>query len=207
MALTVVRTTYSGVLRDNMDFATSFCDADGRLVAQGLTLPGHLGSVPTALAAVLDRYGDAVREGDVFCLNDPYEGGMHLPDLFIVQPIFHESVLAAFAVVSSHHVDTGGRVPGSNAADSTEIYQEGLRIPPCRLYDRGEPNDTLFRILPYGFHLAVDLSVGLIFIAAPFVLGFSGIDAWYYWANGAAVLVVVSLHKPDPAPKHLTVAT
>lgn len=147
MALTVVRTTYSGVLRDNMDFATSFCDAEGRLVAQGLTLPGHLGSVPTALAAVLARYGDAVREGDVFCLNDPYEGGMHLPDLFIVQPIFHEGVLAAYAVVSSHHVDTGGRVPGSNAADSTEIYQEGLRIPPCRLYDRGEPNDTLFRLI------------------------------------------------------------
>jgi N-methylhydantoinase B len=147
MALTVVRTTYSGVLRDNMDFATAFCDADGRLVAQGLTLPGHLGSVPTALAAVLARYGDAVREGDVFCLNDPYEGGMHLPDLFVIKPIFHEGVHVAFACVSSHHVDTGGRVPGSNAADSTEIYQEGLRIPPTRLYDRGEPNDTLFRII------------------------------------------------------------
>lgn len=147
MALTVVRTTYSGVLRDNMDFATAFCDAEGRLVAQGLTLPGHLGSVPTALKAVRDRYGDAIREGDVFCLNDPYEGGMHLPDLFVMKPIFHEGVLAAFAVVSSHHVDTGGRVPGSNAADSTEIYQEGLRIPPCRLYDRGEANDTLFRII------------------------------------------------------------
>jgi len=147
MALTVVRTTYSGVLRDNMDFATAFCDAEGRLVAQGLTLPGHLGSVPTALAAVLDRFGDAIREGDVFCLNDPYEGGMHLPDLFVIQPIFHDGVLAAFACVSSHHVDTGGRVPGSNAADSTEIYQEGLRIPPCRLYSQGEPNDTLFRII------------------------------------------------------------
>ncbi len=147
MALTVVRTTYSGVLRDNMDFATSFCDLEGRLVAQGLTLPGHLGSVPTALAAVRNRFGDAIRPGDVFCLNDPYEGGMHLPDLFVVQPIFHDGHLTAFAVVSSHHVDTGGRVPGSNAADSTEIYQEGLRIPPCRLYDRGEPNDTLFRII------------------------------------------------------------
>ncbi|MCA8930124.1 MAG: hydantoinase B/oxoprolinase family protein [Alphaproteobacteria bacterium] len=147
MALTVVRTTYSGVLRDNMDFATAFCDRDGHLVAQGLTLPGHLGSVPTALAAVLARYGDAIREGDVFCLNDPYEGGMHLPDLFVIKPLFHEGVHVAFACVSSHHVDTGGRVPGSNAADSTEIYQEGLRIPPCRLYDRGEPNDTLFRII------------------------------------------------------------
>jgi len=147
MALTVVRTTYSGVLRDNMDFATAFCDAEGRLVAQGLTLPGHLGSVPTALAAVRDRYRDAIRPGDVFCLNDPYEGGMHLPDLFVIKPIFDGEALVAYAVVSSHHVDTGGRVPGSNAADSTEIYQEGLRIPPCRLYDRGEANDTLFRII------------------------------------------------------------
>ena len=147
MALTVVRTTYSGVLKDNMDFSTAFCSADGRLVAQGLTLPGHLGSIPSALGAVLDRYGDTIRQGDVYCLNDPYEGGMHLPDLFVFQPVFHEGVHVAFAAVICHHVDTGGRVPGSNAADSTEIYQEGLRIPATRLYDRGEPNETLFRII------------------------------------------------------------
>ena len=147
MALTVVRTSYSGVLRDNMDFATAFCDEEGTLVAQGLTLPGHLGSVPTALEAVISRYHDDINEGDVFCLNDPYEGGMHLPDLFVIKPIFHEGFRVAFACVSSHHVDTGGRVPGSNAADSTEIYQEGLRIPPTKLYNEGKPNDTLFRII------------------------------------------------------------
>ena len=84
MALTVVRTSYSGVLRDNMDFATAFCDEEGTLVAQGLTLPGLLGSVPTALGAVLSRYQNDINEGDVFCLNDPYEGGMHLPDLFVI---------------------------------------------------------------------------------------------------------------------------
>ena len=147
MALTVVRTSYSGVLRDNMDFATAFCDDEGTLVAQGLTLPGHLGSVPTALRAVITRFEGAINEGDVFCLNDPYEGGMHLPDLFVIKPIFHEGYRVAFACVSSHHVDTGGRVPGSNAADSTEIYQEGLRIPPTKLYSNGEANDTLFRII------------------------------------------------------------
>lgn len=65
----------------------------------------------------------------------------------------------------------------------------------------------IFRVLPYGLHLAVDLSVGLVFIAAPFVFGFTGVDAWYYWANGAAVLTVVSLHKPEPAPSRLTAAT
>lgn len=147
MALTVVRTTYSGVLKDNMDFSTAFCDASGRLVAQGLTLPGHLGSIPSALAAVVEKYGASIAEGDVFCLNDPYAGGMHLPDLFVFKPIFHEGVHVAFAAVICHHVDTGGRVPGSNAADSTEIYQEGLRIPPLRLYDRGERNETLFALI------------------------------------------------------------
>lgn len=147
MALTVVRTTYSGVLKDNMDFSTAFCDASGRLVAQGLTLPGHLGSIPSALGAVVEKYGDSISQGDVFCLNDPYAGGMHLPDLFVFKPIFHEGAHVAFAAVICHHVDIGGRVPGSNAADSTEIYQEGLRIPPLRLYSQGERNETLFALI------------------------------------------------------------
>jgi len=88
MALTICRTTYSGVLRDNMDFSTAFADADGKLVAQGLTLPGHLGSIPTALDVVVERFGDDTHPGDVFILNDPFDGGMHLPDIFIFQPIF-----------------------------------------------------------------------------------------------------------------------
>ena len=82
MAVTVCRTTYSGVLRDNMDFSTSVTDARGNVIAQGLTLPMHLGSVRTALAAVLAHYDNDMREDDVFVLNDPFEGGMHLPDIF-----------------------------------------------------------------------------------------------------------------------------
>ena len=78
MALTILRTAYSGVLKDNMDYSTAFCDAEGRTVAQGLTLPGHLSSFPDALAAVIRRYGDRMRPGDVFALNDPFEGG-HAP--------------------------------------------------------------------------------------------------------------------------------
>ncbi|MDE0050852.1 MAG: hydantoinase B/oxoprolinase family protein, partial [Rhodospirillales bacterium] len=78
MALTVCRTTYSGVLRDNMDFSTALTDGDGRLIAQGLTLPGHLGSVPTAIESVLHHYGDDIHPGDIFVMNDPFDGGMHL---------------------------------------------------------------------------------------------------------------------------------
>ena len=157
MALTVFRTTYSGVLKDNMDYSTAFCDGDGKLVAQGLTLPGHLGSIPTALDVVVARYRDDMAPGDVFVMNDPFEGGMHLPDIFAFKPLYHEGRRLAFAATICHHTDVGGRVAGSNASDSTEIYQEGLRIPPLKLYDAGRRNDTLFALIEKNVRLPVRL--------------------------------------------------
>ncbi|MCC6627323.1 MAG: hydantoinase B/oxoprolinase family protein [Chloroflexi bacterium] len=159
MALTIYRTAYSGVLKDVMDYSTAFCDADGLLVAQGLTLPSHLGSIPDALAAVRARYAGQVAPDDIFCVNDPFEGGMHLPDLFVFKPIFNPDTgdLLAWAATICHHTDVGGRVAGSNASDSTEIYQEGLRIPPLKLYAGGEPNETLFRIIEKNVRLPVRL--------------------------------------------------
>ena len=158
MAVTVCRTTYSGVLRDNMDFSTSVTDARGSVIAQGLTLPMHLGSVPTALAAVLAHYDNDMRDGDVFVLNDPFEGGMHLPDIFMFKPVFVDGERVAFACCTAHQADVGGRVPGSNAADSTEIYQEGLRIPPMKLLDGGERNDTLWRLIERNVRIPVQVS-------------------------------------------------
>ena len=157
MAVTVCRTTYSGVLRDNMDFSTSIADSDGEVVAQGLTLPMHLGSVRTALAAVLARYEREMREGDIYVLNDPFEGGMHLPDIFMFKPVFVDGEGAGFACCTAHQTDIGGRVPGSNAADSTEIYQEGLRIPPMKLQDGGVPNDTLWRMIERNVRVPVQV--------------------------------------------------
>lgn len=147
MVLTIYRTAYSGVLKNIMDYSAAVCDAAGRLVAQGLSLPGHLCSIPVALKAALARFGDDIAEGDILVLNDPYEGGMHLPDIFIFKPIFAGGVVLAYAATICHHTDVGGRVPGSNASDSTEIFAEGLRIPPLKLYERGQPNATLFRII------------------------------------------------------------
>ena len=155
MAVTVCRTTYSGVLRDNMDFSTAFTDGQGRLVAQGLTIPLHLGSIPTALEAVLARFHDDCHPGDVFIVNDPYAGGMHLPDIFVFKPIFVEGERVAFAATICHHADVGGRVPGSNASDSTEIFQEGVRIPPMKLYDRGAANETLWTLLEANVRIPV----------------------------------------------------
>ncbi|RIK46051.1 MAG: 5-oxoprolinase [Chloroflexi bacterium] len=148
MALTIVRTAYSNVVRDNMDFSTGFCNRHGELVAQGLTIPMHLGSVPDAMAAMRAALGDELAPGDIWTMNDPYEGGMHLPDIYVVKPIFtSDERLVGYAVTIAHHTDVGGRVAGSNASDSTEIYQEGLRIPPVHLYQRGQPNRTLFRLI------------------------------------------------------------
>src|SRR4051794_19878221 len=151
MVLTIYRTAYSGVLKNIMDYSAAICDAQGRLVAQGLSLPGHLCSIPVALQAVLAQFGDDVHPGDIFINNDPYDGGMHLPDIFIFKPLFapmdQGGRPVAYAATICHHTDVGGRVPGSNASDSTEIYAEGLRIPPLKLYERGQPNTTLFRMI------------------------------------------------------------
>jgi N-methylhydantoinase B len=147
MVLTIYRTAYSGVLKNIMDYSAALCDAQGRLAAQGLALPGHLCSIPVALQAVLRHFGDDIAEGDVLINNDPYDGGMHLPDIFIFKPLFANGKPIAYAATICHHTDVGGRVPGSNASDSTEIYAEGLRIPPLKLYERGKQNTTLFRMI------------------------------------------------------------
>src|SRR5215471_12361565 len=157
MALTVFRTTYSGVLKDNMDYSTGFADADGKLVAQGLTLPGHLGSVPTALGSVMRYYRDDMAPGDVFIMNDPFDGGMHLPDIFVFKPLYHAGERIAFAATVCHHSDVGGRVAGSNASDSTEIYAEGLRIAPMKLYDAGKLNQTIMTFIEKNVRLPIQV--------------------------------------------------
>ena len=157
MALTVFRTTYSGVLKDNMDFSTGFADADGRLAAQGLTLPGHLGSVPTAMQSIMRHFKDDMAPGDVFIMNDPFDGGMHLPDIFIFKPLYHNGERLAFAATVCHHCDVGGRVAGSNASDSTEIYAEGLRIAPMKLYEAGKINKTIMTFIERNVRLPVQL--------------------------------------------------
>ncbi len=121
MALTIFRTSYSGVLKDNMDYSTAFCDAAGRLVAQGLTLPGHLCSIPVALKAAIKHFDGDIHPGDVLIMNDPFAGGMHLPDIFVFKPVFVGKRCVGYASTICHHTDVGGRVPGSNASDSTQI--------------------------------------------------------------------------------------
>jgi N-methylhydantoinase B len=159
MAYAVMRTARSPIVRDVLDYSVTLCDASGRILSQAKTVALHLGAVPDAIDVVISRFRDDLFPGDVIILNDPYDGGMHLPDIFMFKPIFTGERLLGFSVVIAHHCDVGGRVPGSNASDSTEIFQEGLRIAPMKLYERGRPNRTLFSIIEKNVRLP-DLVLG-----------------------------------------------
>ncbi len=160
MAYTVMRTARSSIVRDVLDYSVTICDREGRILTQAKTVALHLGAVPDGIEALLQRHDPAdMKEGDVFILNDPYTGGMHLPDIFMFRPIFVGGEVFAFSVVIAHHTDMGGRVAGSNAADSTEIFQEGLRISPMRLFEAGKPNEVLFEIIRRNVRLP-DLVIG-----------------------------------------------
>ncbi len=148
MAATVIRTARSSVIKEAMDFSTGLLDPQGNLIAQGLCLPVHMGSFPPTLSTVLEKFAGDIHPGDVFALNDPYLGnGLHLPDIFVFKPIFFEGRLLAYAAAIGHQTDIGGRVAGGNACDNTEIFQEGLRIPPLRVIAQGKPDPVFFDIL------------------------------------------------------------
>ncbi|MCX8996988.1 hydantoinase B/oxoprolinase family protein [Rhizobiaceae bacterium BDR2-2] len=148
MALMLMRAAYSPIVRDSMDYSTALCDAQGQTLAQGVTTPMHLGSFYDAMQHLRSRYAGQIREGDVFIGNDPYAAaGQHLPDIYIVEPVFHGGALVAWMTTVAHHADVGGIVPGSNALGATEIFQEGLRLPFLKLYDAGVANDAIWEII------------------------------------------------------------
>jgi N-methylhydantoinase B len=145
---TLVRTSYSPNIKERRDCSCALFDASGSLVAQAENLPVHLGAMPFSVAAALEAFPpETLEPGDAVLLNDPYEGGAHLPDLTLVTPVFTGEDLVAFAANRAHHADVGGATAGSVGADSTEIYQEGLRIPPVKLRAGGEPNDAVYDLI------------------------------------------------------------
>ena len=149
MLVMIVRTARSTNIKNTMDFSATICDAEGQLVAQGLAVPGHLGAMMPALKGCLDYFGDDISDGDIMTSNDPYAGCSHLNDIFMFKPVFADGRRIAVVCLILHHTDLGGRVPGGNAADSSEIFQEGLRIPPSKIYEAGKPNTSLLRIIEH----------------------------------------------------------
>ena len=140
MGAVLVHAAYSSNIKERRDCSSALFDARGRMVAQAEHIPVHLGAMPEAVAAVVQKDPEP---GDIFAVNDPYAGGTHLPDITLVSPMVFEDDIVGYAVTRAHHSDVGGMRPGSMPSDSREIYQEGLIIPPVRLVVGGEYDDAV----------------------------------------------------------------
>jgi N-methylhydantoinase B len=146
---TVHRTAYSEQAREGQDFSVAVFDAAGRMVAQGPYSPGHMGAMSFAVKNALAAHpASTLAPGDAILLNDPLLGSGHLPDFFITQPAFHEGALIGFAVNILHHTDVGGSRPGSQGVEGIfDYYQEGLRIPPTKVWSAYEENEAVVGII------------------------------------------------------------
>jgi N-methylhydantoinase B len=146
MRVVLAKTAYSPLLKSAGDYSCGLFDARGEMVAQGPDLPIHLGSMPDAVRAIVAAFAADVHDGDVFLHNDPYFGGSHLPDVNVVRPAFYEGRLLGYACLRAHWPDVGSATPGSYGA-VTEIFGEGLRLPPLRLISRGVVNADLESVI------------------------------------------------------------
>jgi N-methylhydantoinase B len=133
MQFSLFRTGFSTIIRESQDASCALLDPSGRVIAQHVVLPLHIGAFPACTAAVLRDFGSEMKEGDAFLINHTYEGGSpHAPDFFLICPIFMDGQMLGFAASMAHKGDIGGPVPGSCSAQATEIYNEGLHLPAVR---------------------------------------------------------------------------
>ena len=148
MAFAMMRTAYSPIFSEGLDFSTLVLDRRGRLIATAGINPAMLGASLYAATWIIREVGpENFADGDIFVHNDPYRGGSHLPEHMMVAPVHRDGELAAFVGNIAHLAEIGGMAPGSFAATATDIFQEGLRIPPTKLFDRGEPVQDIWRIM------------------------------------------------------------
>ena len=147
MAEQILRTCYSFVIYAR-DFSSALCDREGNTIMQGSQdIAVHVGTLHFTCKAVIEAFGDDINPGDVFAINDPYVGGTHFNDVRIVRPIFYEGEIIAYAQSNGHWADVGGSVPGSFDVNAKEHFQEGIRITPVRIWDRGRYLDDVVRLI------------------------------------------------------------
>ena len=148
MRANVIRSSFSSIIYEGHDFSCALVTADGRLIAKGeADNPSHIFAVPYSTAEIVKKFGEDIHEGDIFLHNDPYTGGTHLNDILMLYPVFHDAKLAMFTATRCHWGDVGGMTPGSLSGRVKEIYQEGMRIEPTRICERGRMNEAFLDLL------------------------------------------------------------
>lgn len=148
MRANIIHSSYAPIIYEGHDFSCALMSADGRQVAQGLAdHPIHIFAVPYSTQQVVATFKDDINEGDLFLHNDPYTGGTHLNDVLMLQPIFFNGKLGMFAAMRCHWNDVGGMTPGSLSGRVNEIIQEGIRIEPTKICDRGVVNEPFMNLL------------------------------------------------------------
>ena len=152
MGVTLRRTAYSPNIKERLDFSCALFDGRGRMISQAAHIPAHLGAMPASVQTILDHV-HTWEEGDTVVVNDPFQGGNHLPDITMITPVFAGETLRTgqprpsfFVASRAHHADVGGMAPGSLPL-STEIFQEGVIIPPIKLWRRGEVNEEALALI------------------------------------------------------------
>ena len=142
------KTAMSPIIYEVLDVGTGLTDAQGELVSSGAGIPSFIGVLDKTVKAIIAKEGDSIAEGDVFLTNDPNTGGVtHLNDVVVAEPVFHNGSRVAWVASIAHWGDIGGKTPGSMAADATEIFAEGLRLPIIRLFTKGQRSDAVFDII------------------------------------------------------------
>lgn len=148
MESTLLRSSFSPIVKEGLDASASLFTTAGESLAQACAVPIHLATLIPIVETLLREFPlQTMNDGDIYIMNDPYLGGTHLPDIALVAPIFVDGKVIALSATMTHHQDVGGMTPGSIPTNATEIYQEGIRIPPLKLFDAGQINQTLVSLL------------------------------------------------------------
>jgi N-methylhydantoinase B len=201
MGEALLRTATSQILNSSRDFSIALCDARARLVAQADHIPVHVGAMPFAAQAVLEAFGDALKPGDCYLLNDPWHGGSHLPDLTIILPVFGDGAVQFLCVVRAHQSDIGGATHGGYNPGAFEIWQEGIRIPPILLGQHDTLREDLVAMLALNTRIARDFRGDLMAMWGAARLGAKRLEALLA-EHGAAKLAAASDAILDLAEAH-----
>ena len=148
LTLNMLRTGYSTIIKESQDFTFAIFDAQGRMVAQGIPQPLHIGPLTAQVNEIRRRFRDDIEPGDAFIVNHPYQACQnHATDVTVISPVFVRDRIAAYIGNIAHKPDLGGKVPGTNSGDATDLFQEGLLIPPPKILRRGKMNEDVQNLI------------------------------------------------------------